>query len=72
MPRELLVIACFIAAYTASPIWVRHNWFLRRGTQLMVMKKPTAFSHPLRNCVRELCADGQIHVRKFNEISAFN
>jgi len=35
-------------------------------------EKPTAFSHPLRNCVRELCADGQIHARKFNEISAIN
>ena len=25
-------------------------------------EKPTAFGHPLRNCVRQLFADGQIHV----------
>ena len=62
MPRELLVIISYRRQDRIADI---------RAAQLILVvghtidrdEKPTAFSDPLWNCVRQLFADGQIHLR---------
>src|SRR5437016_14422873 len=66
MPRELLVIMLYRRQHSSADV---------RAAQLVLVpghtidgdEKPTAFSDPLRNCVRQLFADGQIHVRSVTE-----
>jgi len=66
MPRELLVIMLYRRQHSSADV---------RAAQLVLVtghtidgdEKPTAFSDLLRNCVRQLFADGQIHVRSVTE-----
>ncbi len=67
MPRELLVIMLYRRQHSSADV---------RAAQLVLVpghtidgdEKPTAFSDGLRNCVRQLFADGQVHVSECNGI----
>jgi len=62
MPRELLVIMSYRRQHSITDVGAA-QLVLVSGHTVNRNEKPTAFSDPLRNCVRQLFADGQIHVR---------
>jgi hypothetical protein len=61
MPRELLVIMFYRRQHGTAYVRVA-QLILAPGHTVNGDEKPTAFSDPLRNCVRHLFAEGQIHV----------
>ncbi len=62
MPEELLVIVFHSCQHAIADVGAAQLVFTP-GHTIDGDEKPTALGDPLRNCVRQLFADGQIHVR---------
>jgi len=63
MPDESLVIEFHGGEHGIANVCVAQLVFARRHA-VDRNKEPAAVGYPLRNCVRQLCADGQIHAWK--------
>ena len=62
MPDESLVIEFHGSEHSIAGVRTAQLVFARRDA-IDGNKEPTALGYPLRNCVRQLFANGQIHAR---------
>ena len=62
MPDKSLVVEFHGREDGIASVWAAELVFAPRRA-VNRDKEPTAFGHPLWNCVRQLFADGQIHAR---------
>ena len=66
MPDEFIVIVSHRRENVVASVCMAELVFARRHT-FDGDEKPTAFGDPLWDCVRQLFADGQIHVTKITK-----